>query len=66
MHRWYAGHERDHRTLDHHGELVTEDFVLHRPPQGQLPDVHGRQACLDGLATAFQGTTAAASPGRPA
>ncbi|MET8627886.1 hypothetical protein ABZW30_29795 [Kitasatospora sp. NPDC004669] len=55
VHRWYAGYETDNRNLDHQGELATEDFVLRRPPQGQLPDVQGRQAYLDGLATAFPG-----------
>ncbi|MGW1109373.1 hypothetical protein [Streptomyces sp. NPDC002540] len=55
MHRWYAGYETDNRNLDHQGELVTEDFTLRRPPEGGLPDVQGRQAYLDGLATLYPG-----------
>lgn len=55
VHRWYTGYETERRRLDHHGELVTEDFVAHRPAESALPDVQGRQAYLDGLATAYPG-----------
>ncbi|MFJ9847603.1 hypothetical protein ACIRYZ_45745 [Kitasatospora sp. NPDC101155] len=55
VHRWYTAYETDRRNLDHQGELITEDFVMHRPPEGALPDVQGRQAYLDGLAEVYPG-----------
>ncbi|MGF1426174.1 hypothetical protein [Kitasatospora sp. LaBMicrA B282] len=55
VHRWYTAYESDNRNLDHQGELVTDDFTMHRPPEGGQPDVQGRQAYLDGLATLYPG-----------
>jgi hypothetical protein len=55
VHRWYTGYETERQNLGHHGELVTEDFALDRPAESGLPDVRGRQAYLDGLATAYPG-----------
>lgn len=40
-----------------HGELVTDDFILHRPPESPVGDVRGRQQYLDGLASAYAGQT---------
>jgi hypothetical protein len=51
VHRWYCGYEAPHMNLGHQGELVTDDFTMHRPPEGGLPSVQGRQAYLDSVAT---------------
>ncbi|MFG2794995.1 nuclear transport factor 2 family protein [Streptomyces sp. NPDC048419] len=55
VHRWYTAYETANPNLDHQGELVTDDFTMHRPPEGGQPDVKGRQAYLDGLATLYPG-----------
>jgi hypothetical protein len=57
VHRWYSGYEAATKNLDHHGELVTDDFTLNRPPESGLPSVQGREAYLDGLAVAYPGQT---------
>ncbi|MFB7618188.1 hypothetical protein [Kitasatospora sp. NPDC056181] len=49
LHRWYCGYEAPHMNLDQQGELVTDDFTLHRPPEGDMPSVQGRQAYLDSV-----------------
>ncbi|WP_141315841.1 hypothetical protein [Streptomyces spinoverrucosus] len=56
LHRWYSFYENEaNRNLTHHGELVTDDFALVRPPDSPLPSTTGRQAYLDSLATAHPG-----------
>ncbi|MFJ9968799.1 hypothetical protein [Streptomyces avermitilis] len=57
VHRWYSGYETEGKNLAHHGELITDDFTLNRPPESGLPSVTGRQPYLDGLATAYPGQT---------
>ncbi len=57
VHRWYCGYETEKLDLAVHGELVTDGFTMHRPPESPAGDVHGRQEYLDGLATAFAGQT---------
>ncbi|MEU8515125.1 hypothetical protein AB0C76_26595 [Kitasatospora sp. NPDC048722] len=52
MHRWYSGYEAPHMDLEHQGELVTEDFTMHRPPESGMPSVQGRQAYLDSVSGA--------------
>lgn len=49
LHRWYSGYEAPHMNLDHQGELVTDDFTMHRPPESGMPSVQGRQAYLDSV-----------------
>ncbi|MBV6700464.1 hypothetical protein [Kitasatospora aureofaciens] len=62
LHRWYPCYETDRKNLDHHGELLTPDFVLRRAPESGLPDVAGRQAYLDGLADAYPGQSNSRHP----
>ncbi|WP_369362492.1 hypothetical protein AB5L52_02605 [Streptomyces sp. CG4] len=49
VHRSYCGYEAPRMNLDLQGELVTDDFTMHRPPEGNIPSVHGRQAYLDSV-----------------
>lgn len=51
VHRWYCGYEAPRMNLDLQGELVTDDFTMHRPPEGNMPSVQGRQAYLDSVST---------------
>jgi hypothetical protein len=53
VHRWYTCYESEQKNLDHHGELLTEDFTLLRSPESG-PEVTGRQQYLDELPTAFK------------
>jgi hypothetical protein len=46
VHRWYSGYEAPHMNLGHQGELITDNFTMHRPPECGLPSVQGRQAYL--------------------
>ena len=57
LHRWYCYYELepDQRQRVHQRELITEDFELTRPPEGQLPDVSGADAYLDSVESAFPG-----------
>jgi hypothetical protein len=50
VHRWYYGSEALHADLEHHAELLTDDFTMHGASESGQPRLVGRRDHLSGVA----------------